>query len=164
MNLLALDPGHTVGVAYLTLDETGINPRMVFEAQPGQVYDILERPMAHGMNSIDTVVSEEFRLYPWLAQVQGFSQMKTVEVIGVIKYICAKKTYVLFEQRADVKKEARHLGETHGFPMKERTLGSGKGKYRGPDFDYPGAQHKRDALAHGVWWAYRHPQSPLYEG
>lgn len=34
---------------------------------------------------------ESFRLYPYLAQEQSWSTFKTVEVIGVIRYLCRRK-------------------------------------------------------------------------
>ena len=33
---------------------------------------------------------EEFKLYPWMADEQGFSELRVVEVIGVVKYLTRK--------------------------------------------------------------------------
>lgn len=163
MKVLAIDPGHTCGVAIVRLGKTVQVPNTVESVSPGHVVDLLERPTVPG-REWDIVIVEEFRLYPWLARSQAFSDFKTVEVIGVIKYLTAKHNLPLYMQQAGIKKEARSLAEDHGWPMVERSLGSGKGKYRGPDFDFRGQQHGRDALAHAVYWAWRNPHSPTYEG
>lgn len=161
MLVLAVDPGHTCGVAWLKIADGVLREpasERVLSGSPGHVYHLLESKI------FDVVVCEEFRLYPWLATHQAFSELHTVEVIGVIKWLTAKHDTPLYMQKADIKKEARYLAEEHGWPMRIRTLGSGKGKYKGPDFDYSGAQHGRDALAHGVHWAWRNDRSPAYEG
>lgn len=64
-------------------------------------------------NSIDYCVMEEFRLYPWLMGEQGFSALETVEVIGVVKYICITKGIPVTMQPASIKKPtmARLRGE-----------------------------------------------------
>lgn len=160
MRLLAIDPGETCGVASVWLGPRNVKPLEVYAQKPGFVYAVLEDQHRRAL-PYDAVVVEEFRLYPWLAQSQGFSTLPTVKCIGVIEYLCAKQDVPIYLQRADIKKEARSIAQCLGWPMKERSLGSGKGKYRGPDFDYPGAQHPRDALAHAIYWAYRNSMSPL---
>lgn len=166
MKILAIDPGHTCGIATLTVRTNGeirVPPESVASVSPGHVYDLLDRRSIPG-RGWDVVVAEEFRLYPWLATQQAFSELHTVEVIGVIKYLCALADLPLYMQKTNIKKEARHLAEAHGWPMQVRSLGTGKGKYKGPDFAYPGQQHGRDALAHGCYWAWKHPNSPAYGG
>lgn len=159
MRILAIDPGHTCGIAELTVTQMRVEvvPDSVKCVSPGHVFYLLNLQLA------DVVVCEEFRLYPWLASHQAFSDFRTVEVIGIVKYLTAMNNMALEMQQAKIKKEARTLATDHGWPMKERSLGSGAGKYRGPDFDYPGQQHGRDALAHACYWAWRNPKSPAYE-
>lgn len=164
MRILAIDPGHTCGIAKVRIVRGQLWEPIrenVACVSPGHVYTLLERPMP---GEIDVVVCEEFRLYPWLATHQAFSDFRTVKVIGVIEYLCAINNIAYYEQQAKIKKEARHLATEAGWSMKERSLGSGAGKYRGPDFDYPGQQHGRDALAHACYWAWRNPKSPAYQG
>jgi len=164
VRILAIDPGESSGVARLDVVDVSklgvvrkeIVPVFVRTFDQAGVYAELEGPQFY-----DAVVLEEFRLFPWMATYQSFSELPTVEVIGVVKYLCAKNDTPLYVQRADIKKEARSIAEATGWKMKDRSLGSGKGKYRGPDFDYPGPQHPRDALAHGIYWIYRHRMSPL---
>lgn len=38
---------------------------------------------------VNVLLVEQFRLYPWMAEQQSFSQMLTVEVIGVLRYLWA---------------------------------------------------------------------------
>lgn len=164
MRILAIDPGHTCGIAELTVNQMQVTvvPDSVKCVSPGHVYNLLNT--VSPWNAFDVVVIEEFRLYPWLATHQAFSDFKTCEVIGVVKYLTAMNSMALEIQQATIKKEARTLAVEHGWPMKERSLGSGAGKYRGLDFDYPGQQHGRDALAHACYWAWRNPKSPAYQG
>lgn len=84
--LLAIDPGEVhVGLAVFH-DGTCID---AFEMAPHEtivlVRDLLSRRRLH------TLVVEQFRLYPWLAEQQAFSDFKTVELIGVLRYLWATR-------------------------------------------------------------------------
>lgn len=103
------------------------------------------------LHRADVCVTERFRLYPWMARQQGFSEFGTAETIGVIKYLCDRYLVPYVPQDASQNKvEGRKWGVRAGFPMVERKLGSGRFVYRGPDIDLPGLQDKRDAWAHGM--------------
>lgn len=168
--ILAVDPGGTNGVAKLWLSEGshGFKLEKTQEAYgvkwAGDDLHNLWDEVTLLAGELDPVlVVEEFRLYPWMARTQGFSTFETCEVIGVLKYLAELNDIPIYMQKATIKKEARSIAEDTGWEMKVRSLGSGKGKYRGPDFAFPtGPQHPRDALAHGVYWAYRNKNSPAY--
>lgn len=159
--VLAVDPGVTCGVAGLIIgrdSEFGFEVDWCENIEPAELYRRL-----HDAAYVDAkVVVEEFRLYPHMARQQAWSQMETCEVIGVVKYLCVRYDLDLYMQKALVKKPARGIAVREGMPMKDRMLGSGKGRYKGPDFDYTGPQHRRDALAHGVYWSFKNPDSPIY--
>jgi len=115
------------------------------------------------------LVLEEYRLYPWQARNQGFSDFPVPQSIGVLRYISAQYNIPVTMQKATVKKEARKIAAVRGVPMQVRSLGSGKGAYRGPDFDAAwikglygvrSSQHVRDAMAHLVHWVWTHRDSP----
>lgn len=117
----------------------------------------------------EVLIIEEYRLYPWQARNQGFSEFPTAQIIGVLDYLAHENGLTLHKQKAAVKKEARTMARARGIPMADRALGSGKGAYRGPDFDAAwikrewgckSSQHVRDAMAHLYWWAWCHPDSP----
>lgn len=101
------------------------------------------------------LVLERFRLYPWMARQQGFSEFGTAECLGVCKYIADKVgiPYVLQDPAGNMK-DGRQYALQDGFKMVDRKLGSGKYTYYGPDFDLPGKPHRRDAAAHAVNYAH----------
>ena len=80
IRVLAIDPGDVhVGMAYFE------DPRCLeaWEYAPDQALDYVRDMLRCGR--IDTLVIEEFRLYPWRARAQAFSQMLTCEMIGALK-------------------------------------------------------------------------------
>ena len=81
--------------------------------------------------SVETVVVEAFRLYPWLAQQQGFSALKTPQLIGVIKYLSNYLGADLVEQGANIKKPAFAAMASEEFQLPKTN------------------QHVKDAIAHG---------------
>lgn len=108
------------------------------------------------------VVLEEYRLYPWLAREQGFSDFPTAQLVGVVKYLAARVDVPVYMQSAkDNLKDGRSQALRHGFSMVDRQLGHGKYTYRGPDFNLPGPPHRRDAASHGCRFAYLDSSSPL---
>lgn len=105
MKILGIDPGARHNGVVLFDDEV---MRWSEELKPYELY-VRVSGIA---NSLDTCVMEEFRLYPWLMGEQGFSALETVEVIGVVKYICNMKGVSVVMQPASIKKptQARMRG------------------------------------------------------
>jgi hypothetical protein len=126
--------------------------------RPDDLHSALERDVY----VLHHVVLERYSLYPWLAREQGYSELLTSQCVGVVKYIARRNGVPYTEQDAKGNlKAGRALAKEMGFRMKDRALGSGRFKYRGPDFDLPGMPHRRDACSHGVAWAARDKSSPL---
>jgi len=123
---------------------------------------VLYRELETLMPSLHHLVLERYSLYPWLAREQGYSELETAQCVGVVKYICTRADvdFTLQDAKKNLK-EGRANALKAGFQMKDRVLGSGRFKYRGPDFDLPGKPHRRDACAHGAMWATTNPRSPL---
>lgn len=97
--VLAIDPGEVhVGVAWFSDHDYYAEEHSAAEIRPAELIRTLEQEV------LDTVICEEFRLYPWKMKEQGFSQFKTIELIGVIKHICTKRHIDLIEQPANIKK------------------------------------------------------------
>ena len=91
---LALDPGSVhCGVARFKNGKC----QWAREYDPQGLFTLLEHTTVQG------VISESFRLYPNKAAAQFWSQLKTVEVIGVIKYICKMRGIPVIEQPASIK-------------------------------------------------------------
>ncbi len=115
------------------------------------------------------LVLEEYRLYPWMARQQGFSDFPVPQAIGALRYIARQHNIPVTMQKAADKRTARKMAEVRGVPMAIRSLGSGKGAYKGPDFDarwlrglygVKSSQHVRDALAHLVHWVWTSKEAP----
>jgi hypothetical protein len=164
LNFLSIDPGDVhQGTAYWEIDwhyngSTG-EPTLIRHWTRDLKRDTLLKLVEDA--SVDALVVETFVLYPWMAREQGYSDFPTVKVIGVLEFIAERRGIPIFIQGADVKKRARRIGERMGFPGSVRMLGSGRNKYLGWDFQGP-SQHERDASAHGVWWAFKHQASSIY--
>lgn len=83
MKLLAIDPGGKhVGMAWFE-DQECVAVR---EETPAGAIDETRRQLLTGT---DVLVIEEFRLYPWLAQQQSYSDFPTVQLIGALKLLWA---------------------------------------------------------------------------
>lgn len=167
--VLAVDPGDSHhGLVMATVKPTSTLVTGAWELQDDDdLFSRVERWCRDG--GLAHLVLEEYRLYPWQARNQGFSTFPTPQAIGVLRYLAKKYQVAVTMQKAAVKRDARKLAERRGVPMTIRSLGSGKGAYRGPDFDakwlqglygVKSSQHIRDAMAHLVYWAWTNPQSP----
>jgi len=123
MIVLALDPGHTTGWAVLT--EEKVVATGLFAGYDG-VPDLLV-----GYEP-DMAVMEDFILYPWRSQALAWNQLRTVQYLGVMKYLLdeAEISYVL-QKAVLVKKLSKRL----------------IGKYS--------SQHERDAVTHGIVYLQR---------
>ena len=115
------------------------------EYTPYGLFQLLNNWMT--LKSGDVVVMEEFRLYPWKSAEQGFSQLKTVETIGVVRWIVGTKwsgAVELIEQPALIKKptmgQMRARGVTN-LATEEKTGG-----------------HCADAFLHG-WYYLNNPKA-----
>lgn len=167
--VVAIDPGdshHGVVMAKVLPDSCLITGAWEFSGEE-ELWDRFALWSRTG--GLMNVVLEEYRLYPWMARQQGFSNFPTPQVIGAIRYIARQHNIPVTMQKAADKKIGRKLAEARGVPMTLRSLGSGKGAYKGPDFDakwlkdlygIKSSQHVRDALAHLVHWVWTSPEAP----
>lgn len=136
--ILAIDPGAIhVGVAEFIDHGNYAEEVKAYETTPDGLYRIL----ADDDIAIETVVCEEFRLYPWAMKEQGFSPIQTVEVIGVIKHLCLDRKIKLVMQSATIKRPTE--GILRSLMKGTRLLSHGQGP------------HARDAEVHG-WYYFRH--------
>lgn len=172
--VLAVDPGEAwCGLATFLLrpgggfyrgnclDQSTKGKIVLLNAQtlePPRLYRALEDALPHAHH----MVLERYSLYPWLAREQGYSELLTAQCVGVCTYLADRAQVPLTLQDAKGNlKGGRAAAKAAGFKMADRVLGSGRFKYRGPDFALPGRPHRRDACAHGVRWATASPSSPL---
>jgi hypothetical protein len=121
--ILGLDPGKTTGVAvceFKVLTKTEW-PTLVTVGQIELWYgldDILEKWKPKG------VAAESYKLYPFKAKSQAFSDMPSAQVIGVLTYLCNKMGIPLLLQGAHL------IADLKVIPVKIRT------------------EHERDAFRH----------------
>lgn len=128
--LWAIDPGDPhCGVAKFMGEKCVAAEELV----PWELLGALERQLARGQ--LDEVVCEEWRLYPQGASVMIGSPMPTVEVIGVIRWLCKRAEVPLTMQPASIKRPTERILRTHGVKMMSRGAGP----------------HARDAEIHG-WY------------
>lgn len=127
VNLLAIDPGekHNGFAMWNSGDLTDTDT-----LGPDDFVDFLW----HYPNRWDQIVMEEYRLYPWLLQQQGFSAVETVEIIGVVKHLARQRGWPVEMQPASIKKPAEGITRTRGIRLVGRT------------------RHARDAELHGWYW------------
>lgn len=130
--LVAIDPGEKhCGVAVWEQGKGAWSQLQPYEVDPYALFYMIAGYEPHGKV---TVVMEEYKLYPWLLQQQGFSAVKTVETIGVVRWLCHCRDWTLVEQSATIKKPATGFMQTKGI------------EFRGTN------QHMRDAEMHGWYW------------
>jgi len=145
--MLSIDPGEVhVGTAIWY----GADCTMVREYSPWDFFAILENWLKE--KKFDLVVIEEYRLYPWKSAEQGFSQIKTVEVIGIIRFLISRwgEGIPMVEQPALIKKPT----EGH---MRSKGL-----KYRSVTEKAGG--HCKDAESHGQYYLMYGHKAPATAG
>ena len=123
MIVLALDPGHTTGWAVLTEEKivaTGMFPGY------NELEELLEKYKP------EMAVLEDFTLYPWKSHALAWSQLETVQNLGVMKFILDRTEVPYVLQKALlVKKLGKRL------------------------LHKCSSQHERDAITHGILYLQR---------
>lgn len=132
--LLAVDPGSVhCGMAWFDVDRSGWG---CYETRKVGPVECLEAVQEWCSSRPGVLVVEEFRLYPWALQQQGFSALGVVEVIGALRWVHFERfrtTVQLEMQGAFVKERGERYMALHGI------------EHQGTN------QHMRDAEAHG-WY------------
>lgn len=114
MRILAIDPGEThCGMAYFEDDDDAWHVVSSWEERPEECFNTAYRFMTE--EGLDVLVVEEFRLFPWKSQQQGFSQLKTVETIGVLRYL-HRRACELIEASNNVKSNVGKWSEPQTLP------------------------------------------------
>lgn len=164
----AVDPGGKHGLALATVRPDSALLLGAWEfADRNELLGRIEEWAAGG--TLAHLVVEEFLLYPWQAQNLKFSEFPAPQTIGALLWLAHKYAVPVTMQKAAIMKGARKTAKARGLPMVDRSLGSGKGAYRGPDFDpkwlrdlfgVKSSQHTRDALAHLCHWVWTNEAAP----
>lgn len=118
--VIGIDPGEVhCGFAIVTTEHDGWHSRIAGERTPQELYSLVLECVL--LPNVEWVV-ESFRLYPWKAQQQGFSQLRVVETIGVLRYLLGER---MIEQSASIKKTANALLRARGMAPLAVTSGVG---------------------------------------
>lgn len=141
------------------LDPVGLVRSLEPAAWSGELFDEL-RP-----DDIALYVVEEFRLYPWMARQQGYSDFKTPRLIGKLEYLAERAGKPLYLQGASNKKPAVAKARRYAADLAEPGFGPELVRLASGRYDFKGRnQHVRDAIAHGWWWLLTNPDSPVCTG
>ena len=141
MTVVAIDPGD-VHVGWAEFEDG--HCVLAVELTPEECIQELEQRMGE----LEAVVVEEFRLYPWTAQTQTWSDFPTAQLIGVIKYLHRSVGQAmqsgpeveLVMQQAAIKKPTTAQLKARGVKSKAKAAGAGG--------------HALDAELHGYHYTY----------
>lgn len=100
---------------------------------PARLYDYLESLQAEEHDPVELIIYEMYVLYPWLLEEQGFSEVLTVQTIGVIRYLAGKAKVKTVAQPASIKKPTRNQMRVRGIEVPGETI------------------HARDASLHALY-------------
>lgn len=140
--ILAIDPGEVhCGMAYFEDDNESWHLVSSWELEPNDCEWTAFRMITE--ENLDTLIVEEFRLYPWKSEQQAFNQIRTVEVIGVLRFLYGRAVELGHEckwkeQGASIKKPTAAIINAKGIKAM-------KGSNR----------HMKDAQLHG-WYHILH--------
>jgi hypothetical protein len=134
--IVALDPGETTGAACFST--TKDQAEMVYSDQlkTWPLEDgIVALTKAFGMLKPDLVVFESYQVYEWKTEDHTWSQIPTVQVIGMIKTLCIINNIPFKTQTAQIAK---------GFCNDEKLKEWG--------YWLQGLRHARDAIRHATYF------------
>lgn len=135
-NLLALDPGETTGIALYscTKDEAVLTHASQMKTWPleqgVEAFEALLKQL-----SPTRVVFESYQVYEWKTEDHTWSQVPTVQVIGMIRTILIQNKIPYSTQTAQVAK---------GFCDDDKLKAWG--------YYQPGLRHARDAIRHACYY------------
>lgn len=134
--VLSIDPGEKHNAAAFWLD--GVLQWQSTQSQDDLGDQIEDQIIPVFQQGGLVVVIEGYYLYPWLLQQQGFSEVRTVEMIGVVRRLCRRSGVELVVQKATIKKPAFAIAAYNDMVVPGRN------------------QHERDAWAHGFYYQENH--------
>ena len=129
--VVSIDPGGTNGICIAKGDGTDWQITYVDGLEKHKLYEVLEQVEAEGT----LLIYETYRLYESKAKVMVGNEFETVQIIGVIKYICEKRGIPYRDSPTSNK----------AFFTDQRLKDMGL---------YIAIDHKRDAIRHFLYWMY----------
>lgn len=147
-SIIAIDPGEEhcgIAVFEVVMGENGephLECRLTTEHTPEGLFDSLRVWGAQHGNSkgrFDVMVVESFRLYPEKMASLAYSELRTVEVIGVLRERARCEGSAFITQPAMIKKATEGQLRARGIALKSRGSGG----------------HAKDAELHGYHYWFR---------
>jgi hypothetical protein len=121
---LAIDPGKMNGWATFDVEGNGIT---MGQCDVMGLIELLDETTA------TTLITEDYKLYPWKRDEQIWSRLDTVRIIGMIQYFCYKNNRNLILQMPNIK------------PIAYMWAGIKEAKSHKNS-------HERDAYVHGIYF------------
>ena len=111
--LLGIDPGSKfTGMAELHADGTTHTYTLEYQSVGDHLMQLFAR---YGSRIV--VACEEFKLYPWKAEEQAFSELRVVEVTGVVKDHARRHGVPVHMTRTGWKRPTTKRLAHHGIPL-----------------------------------------------
>ena len=93
--LLVFDPGETIGWSFFQDGYPKLAGQISWKDNGLAVEKLFDR------FDPTEVLHEEFKLYPWARKEQTWSEFPTVQIIGVIRFLCRKREILCHSQGAN---------------------------------------------------------------
>ena len=129
--VISIDPGGTNGICIAEGDGQDWQIKYVDGLEKHKLFEILEQIEVEGT----LLIYETYRLYESKAKAMIGNEFETVQIIGVIKYICEKRGIPYRDSPTSNK----------AFFTDQRLKDMGL---------YVPIDHKRDAIRHFLYWMY----------
>lgn len=134
-SVFSIDPGGTNGICIASKTDKDWDILQVDGVEKHKLYKLLENFKIDCNSKELLVIYEAYRLYASKSKVMIGNEFETVQIIGVIKYICEKREITCIESTTD------HKAFFNDKRLKEMGL-------------YVKIDHKRDAIRHFLYWLY----------
>jgi hypothetical protein len=107
------------------------------EYTPSDLLSVVEKALEDC--AVSEIVCEEFRLYPKAASMLAYDDLRTVEVIGVLRWLCSRAKVPFILQPASIKRATTAMVKRRAIELASHGAG----------------EHARDAELHGFYRIWR---------
>jgi hypothetical protein len=134
--LATFDPGETTGFSYWEVTDEGPVLKIAKQLKTWPEEDTVQQfEQTLSAFKPTLVVFEAYRVYGWKTDQHSFSDVPTIQIIGILKCLCIQKNISYLSQTAQVAKQ---------FTTDEKLEQWG--------FYQKGERHSRDAMRHACYF------------
>lgn len=141
-NILAVDPGHTTGLAKFDAQGTLLSVDQINTRGLADGHEIHTTLQDLIYNWANVIVLEEYRVYAWRAKHHTGSDLLTARVIGSIETMVALTRPPNSDRDITIVKQPASVAKAF----------CSDNKLRKWQYYVPGKRHARDAVRHGCYW------------